>query len=98
MYTFKKMSSVSKIANLSLQRVDADGNLSDEKILCKDLWKDQACVIVFFRRFGCRFSRLAAKDLSENVKPVLDANNAKLIGIGFDTRKQQIDFLIYCFK
>ena len=29
---------------------------------------------------------MAAKELSTTVKPVLDANNVRFIGVGFDTR------------
>ena len=29
---------------------------------------------------------MAAKELTDTVKPILDANNVRLIGIGFDTR------------
>lgn len=30
--------------------------------------------------------RLAAKDLSTNVKPILDKNNIRFVGIGFDSK------------
>jgi hypothetical protein len=30
--------------------------------------------------------RIGAKEISTNVKPILDANNVKLIGVGFDTK------------
>lgn len=49
----------------------------------KSLWEDQDCVIVFFRRFGWLFCRLAAKQLSD-IKPQLDAHNVRLVGIGVE--------------
>lgn len=45
--------------------------------------KDQTCIITFFRRLGCKFCRLEAKNLS-HLKPALDARNIKLMGITFD--------------
>ncbi|GFY68466.1 hypothetical protein TNIN_198301, partial [Trichonephila inaurata madagascariensis] len=56
---------------------------SKEEILVKSLWEEKACVITFFRRFGCGFCRLAAKDLS-SIKSILDANNVRLVGIGVE--------------
>ena len=29
---------------------------------------------------------MVAKELTETVKPILDANNVKLVGIGFDSK------------
>ena len=48
-----------------------------------DILQHQTCVIIFFRRFGCQFCRLAAKEISA-LKPILDRKGIKLIGIGFD--------------
>ncbi|GFR12880.1 hypothetical protein TNCT_81281, partial [Trichonephila clavata] len=72
------MEEVSKIAENKL--ISAT---SKEEILVKSLWEEKACVITFFRRFGCGFCRLAAKDLS-SIKSILDANNVRLIGIGVE--------------
>lgn len=56
------------------------------RVPCESFWSEGPCVILFFRRFGWQFCRLAAKELSESVKPVLDQNNVRFIGVGFDTR------------
>jgi len=48
-----------------------------------DLWKNDDCVIVFFRRWGCTFCRLWAKEISE-IAPILKKHNIKLIGVGVD--------------
>ncbi|GIY42500.1 hypothetical protein CEXT_466381 [Caerostris extrusa] len=56
---------------------------SDEEVIVKSLWEEKACVITFFRRFGCGFCRLAAKDFSQ-IKPILDENNVRLIGVGVE--------------
>jgi len=70
------MSFVSKIANLLLTNAK-----SGEKIPCNDLWKDNDVVIYFLRRFGCPVCRWISKEIS-SIKPTLDANNVKLIGVG----------------
>ncbi|CAL8074423.1 unnamed protein product [Calicophoron daubneyi] len=46
-------------------------------------WKDKTCVITFLRRFGCKFCRLEAKNLSK-LKPALDSRQIRLIAISFD--------------
>jgi len=79
------MSSPSKIAKLLVQAVDSVGNIG-QSVACESFWRDQRCVIIFFRRFGWEFCRLAAKELSTDVKPLLDANNVRFIGVGFDSR------------
>ena len=53
-------------------------NHCQQKIACESFWQNSPCVIIFFRRFGCQFCRLAAKELSDTVKPVLDKNNIRL--------------------
>ena len=81
------MSSPSKIARVLVQAVDNAGNLlADKKVPCESFWQDNRAVVIFFRRFGWQFCRVAAKELSTNIKPILDQNNIRLIGIGFDSR------------
>ncbi|XP_077301985.1 prostamide/prostaglandin F synthase-like [Arctopsyche grandis] len=46
-----------------------------------NLCKDNACVVIFFRRWGCVFCRMWAKEVSE-ISKTLTQNNVKLIGIG----------------
>ena len=40
-------------------------------------------MFIFFRRWNCLYSQLAARELSA-IKPILIKNNVKLIGIGFE--------------
>jgi len=79
------MSDPSRISKLEVSAVDAAGNQT-EKVACESFWKETSCVIIFFRRFGWQFCRLAAKDLSDLLKPKLDANNVRFIGVGFDDK------------
>lgn len=48
-----------------------------------ELWKNDTCVLVFFRRWGCMFCRLWAKEVSE-IAPILKKHDIKLIGIGVE--------------
>lgn len=79
------MSLSTRIGKILVNKVDAGGNLT-EKIAVESFWKDSPCFIIFFRRFGWQFCRVAAKELSAAIKPKLDANNVRFIGIGFDYR------------
>ena len=47
------------------------------------LWKDQKCVFIFFRRWNCLYSQLAAREVSA-IQPILFKYDVKLIGIGFE--------------
>uniref|UniRef100_A0A1B6EYU7 Prostamide/prostaglandin F synthase n=1 Tax=Cuerna arida TaxID=1464854 RepID=A0A1B6EYU7_9HEMI len=47
----------------------------------ENLWKDKTCVIIFFRRWGCLYCRLWAKDVSQ-ISNILSNNNIRLIGVG----------------
>lgn len=79
--------STSNVGKVLVEPVDSTGKcLENEKVAVESFWKDSSSVIVFFRRFGWGFCRLAASEFSEKVKPTLDANNIRLIGIGFDKR------------
>ncbi|CAF4905867.1 unnamed protein product [Pieris macdunnoughi] len=49
----------------------------------KNFWQDQNVAIVFFRRWGCMFCRLWAKEL-DDIAPVLKNNNIRLIGVGVE--------------
>ncbi|CAH8585243.1 unnamed protein product [Schistosoma rodhaini] len=57
--------------------------LGSQTCTLDSFWRDQTCIITFFRRLGCKFCRLEAKNLSY-LKPALDARNIKLMGITFD--------------
>ncbi|XP_026484200.1 prostamide/prostaglandin F synthase-like isoform X2 [Vanessa tameamea] len=54
-----------------------------ESVELKTLWQDQNVAIIFFRRWGCLFCRLWAKELGE-IAPILKKNNIKLVGIGVE--------------
>jgi len=49
----------------------------------KELWKEQTCVIIFLRRFGWPFCRLAAREISQ-IHSQLKENNTRLIAIGLE--------------
>lgn len=49
----------------------------------KSLWQDQTALVVFFRRWGCLFCRVWAKELKD-LAPALKENNVRLVGIGVD--------------
>jgi len=57
--------------------------LSKEEVSFKELWKEQTCVILFLRRFGWPFCRLAAREISL-IQPQLKEHNVRLIGIGLE--------------
>ena len=44
------MSSPSKIAKILVQAVDSTGELG-QKVACESFWKENRCVIIFFRRY-----------------------------------------------
>ncbi|VVD00651.1 prostamide/prostaglandin F synthase-like [Leptidea sinapis] len=56
---------------------------SGDTVELKSFWQDQSVAIIFFRRWGCMFCRLWAKELSD-IAPVLKEHNIKLIGIGVE--------------
>lgn len=49
----------------------------------ESLWRDQTCVLMFFRRWACPFCRLDAVRLSR-IKPQLDAAGVRVVGIGHE--------------
>jgi len=53
------------------------------KVTFAELWSTNTCVIVFLRRFGWAFCRLAAKEIS-SILPQLKEHNVRLIGIGLE--------------
>lgn len=57
--------------------------VTKEKTSFKELWKDQTCVIIFLRRFGWPYCRLAAKEIS-SILPQLKEHNVRLIGVGLE--------------
>ncbi|XP_041985770.1 prostamide/prostaglandin F synthase-like isoform X2 [Aricia agestis] len=62
-----------------------------ETVEIGSLWKNQNVVIIFFRRWGCVFCRLWAKELGE-ISHVLKEHNIKLIGIGVEEENSE-DFI-----
>ena len=74
----KNMSLISRIAQNSLKR-PVDGTT----VTFNEIWKDQRCVIVFFRRWGWPYCRLAAREISL-IQPQLKEHNVRLIGIGLE--------------
>ena len=52
--------------------------VTKEKTTFRDLWKDQTCVIIFLRRFGWPYCRLAAKEIS-GILPQLKQHNVRYI-------------------
>ncbi|KAJ2943051.1 hypothetical protein O0L34_g18740 [Tuta absoluta] len=57
--------------------------LNEQSVELKSLWQDQDAAVVFFRRWGCMFCKLWAKELSE-IAPILQKNNVKLVGVGLE--------------
>ncbi|XP_069363369.1 prostamide/prostaglandin F synthase-like isoform X2 [Maniola hyperantus] len=55
-----------------------------EVVELKSFWQDQDVAIIFFRRWGCIFCRLWAKELGE-IASILKKNNVRLVGIGLET-------------
>ncbi|XP_037565561.1 prostamide/prostaglandin F synthase-like [Dermacentor silvarum] len=56
---------------------------SGKSVTVESLWRDQTCVLMFFRRWACPFCRLDAVRLSR-IKPQLDAAGVRLVGIGHE--------------
>ncbi|KAJ8259104.1 hypothetical protein COCON_G00181160 [Conger conger] len=54
---------------------------SEERVELRSLWRDQAVVILFLRRFGCQVCRWTAVEVSK-LKEDLSANNVALVGVG----------------
>ncbi|KAG5449630.1 Prostamide/prostaglandin F synthase, partial [Clonorchis sinensis] len=77
---FQRMvTSLAKLGSCIVQAaLDASNSSSVESF-----WRDQTCVIAIFRRFGCKFCRLEALNLSQ-MKPAFDKRRIRLIGISFD--------------
>jgi len=82
------MTPQSRIANIQVQVVcQTTGELKEERVACETFWKNgTSCVIIFFDRFGSKFSRLSARELSNIIMPTLKKNNIRFIGIGFDAK------------
>ncbi|CAN7939619.1 unnamed protein product [Ixodes hexagonus] len=57
---------------------------SGKDVVLESLWRDQRCVVMFFRRFACPYCRLDAVRLSQ-IKPQLDKANVRLVGIGHES-------------
>lgn len=56
---------------------------SGKDVVLESLWRDQRCVVMFFRRFACPYCRHDAVLLSK-LKPQLDQANVRLVGIGHE--------------
>lgn len=54
---------------------------SGESVELQSLWRDQAVVIFFLRRFGCQVCRWTAVEVSK-LKEDLRRNNVALVGVG----------------
>jgi len=67
-----------KIANNMVKSVT-----SGEMVAIKSFWKDSRVLIIFLRRFGWQLCRLGAQQISQ-LKPQLDANKVKLVGVGLE--------------
>ncbi|TGZ63630.1 hypothetical protein CRM22_006831 [Opisthorchis felineus] len=73
------VTSLAKLGSCVVQAaLDASNSFSVESF-----WRDQTCVIAIFRRFGCKFCRLEALNLSQ-MKPAFDKRRIRLVGISFD--------------
>ncbi|CAG9572658.1 unnamed protein product [Danaus chrysippus] len=69
------------LSKISSQKVKAIPG--GEAVEMQSFWKDQNVAIIFFRRWGCMFCRLWAKELGE-IYPILKKNNIRLVGIGIE--------------
>ncbi|OWR41450.1 prostamide/prostaglandin F synthase [Danaus plexippus plexippus] len=69
------------LSKISSQKVKAIPG--GETVEMQSFWKDQNVAIIFFRRWGCMFCRLWAKELGE-IYPILKKNNIRLVGIGIE--------------
>ncbi|KAJ8359333.1 hypothetical protein SKAU_G00158580 [Synaphobranchus kaupii] len=54
---------------------------SGEREELRSLWREQAVVIIFLRRFGCQVCRWTAVEISK-LKEDLTANSVALVGVG----------------
>lgn len=52
-----------------------------QNVELQSLWKDQAVVLFFLRRFGCQICRWIAAEISK-LEPDLRASGIALVGIG----------------
>ncbi|CAK8690679.1 unnamed protein product [Clavelina lepadiformis] len=80
-----------KIASNTITKIP-----SGEPLTVQSLWENNDVVIYFLRRFGCPVCRWISHNLSQ-IKPVLDENNVKLVGIGPETNgsKEFVDQKIF---
>nr|XP_048680539.1 prostamide/prostaglandin F synthase isoform X2 [Caretta caretta] len=72
------------MAAVDLAKVGADTlkhAVSGQVVELRALWRDQPCVVLFLRRFGCQVCRWIAKETSK-LKDLLDSHNVRLIGVG----------------
>ncbi|KAL8198490.1 UNVERIFIED_CONTAM: hypothetical protein K2H54_013350 [Gekko kuhli] len=51
-----------------------------EVVELRSLWKDQPCVVLFLRRFGCQVCRWIAKEASKLKEP-LESHGVRLVGV-----------------
>uniref|UniRef100_A0A6M2DNJ6 Prostamide/prostaglandin F synthase n=1 Tax=Xenopsylla cheopis TaxID=163159 RepID=A0A6M2DNJ6_XENCH len=70
---------ISKIAKTTLKNIK-----TGDTITMESLWADKTAVVIFFRRWGCMFCRVWAKEISE-ISDEIEANGARLVGIGVDS-------------
>ncbi|XP_037514569.1 prostamide/prostaglandin F synthase isoform X1 [Rhipicephalus sanguineus] len=74
----EEMNAAQLIGKFTLKEVS-----SGKSVTVESLWRDQTCVLMFFRRWACPFCRLDAVRLSR-IKPQLDAAGVRLVGIGHE--------------
>lgn len=67
---------LNEISKLEVKKV-----ATGEVVTLESLWKANTCVIIFFRRWGCLYCRLWAKEISDIAQTLRD-HNIRLIGIG----------------
>lgn len=65
-----------KIASNTLKKVP-----TGESVELQSLWKDSTTVFYFMRRFGCPVCQYISRQVNK-IKPFLDKNDVKLVGIG----------------
>ena len=77
-----------KMDPASIADVELVDAVTKEVTSFREVWKDQTCVIIFLRRFGWPFCRLAAKEISSLV-PQLKQNNVRYGGYSPDRNINQ---------
>ncbi|KAG5274746.1 hypothetical protein AALO_G00139680 [Alosa alosa] len=72
------------MAPVDLAKISSNGlknAASGENVELGSLWREQAVVLFFLRRFGCQICRWTASEVSK-LEPSLKANGVALVGVG----------------